>query len=232
MRRLTEKEILAGGVLGLLAAWGLASGKGRQLIAEGIDLTTRGKLVTNGFFIEALGIVTNPAADLLRDARAALGDPKLTMDEYALARMIRSEGATQGEVRAHVALNDLKSFRFASDLYELLTYSTDPNRRGYFGMQYSPAAPASGFPAANKRRYSTKRDPYEVDIRVARNVIADRKAGIDKARGATKFIDKSAMGVQKGTVSFAQKDAEWKAGGYQSFTLPEFGDDFVLYRRA
>lgn len=229
--RLSEKQLLWGGLGGATAL--LLIFRGKEAAQGVVDMTTRGKKVSSGFFVEELGIDTMPPEQLLEQVRRNMGDPTITMDELSMARMIRSEGSAQGEIRGHVALNDLKTFKYADSVYGLLTYSTDPDRRGYFGRQYSPANKEAGFPKANKRRFATTRDPYEVDIRVARKVIADRKRGIDKAKGATKFLDKSSMGgVQKGTRSFEEVDKEWRESGYKPFQLAELGSDIVLYRKA
>ena len=154
----------------------------------------------------------------------------IPLEAYSLARMLRSEGAKEGTLRAHVAMNDLKRFRWANTLHDLLTYSTDKSRRGFYGRQFSRAVPPE-FPKANRRRYATKRDPYEGDVKLAMAMIDERARGIDRANGATKFLDRSAMGRQIGSVSFEKKDAQWRADGYTPFTVPEFGTDLVLYRR-
>lgn len=220
--------------------WGIALAAGALALAiedgpEGVvrkmvDINKRGSKVTKSTYVSRLGVVTTPAEELRGAASAFLGRP-ISQNVYAAARMIRSEGVTQGEVRLHVALNDLRTFKYAKNLYELLTYSTDPKRRGLYGAQWSGSVPADGYLKQNARRYSTIGDPYEFDIQLAEKVLAERAAGIDRAFGAVKFIDKSSMGgVQPGTVSFAAKNAEWIAGGYTAFSLPQYGNDLVLYK--
>ena len=194
------------------------------------DTFTKGERLSYGDFDENLGVVLNDPEKLRQTASRRYG-LDIPMEVYAAGRMARSEGAAEGAVRIHVALNDLKTFRYADNLYELLTYSTDPSRRGFFGKQYSPPFPPT-HPKANKRRFATKRDPYRGDIDLAFAVIDQHRRGIDPSRGATKFIDRSSMGKQQGSVSFAEKDAEWKASGYVAYTVPELGDDLVLYRKA
>lgn len=196
------------------------------------DIVGRGvKLTSSSWFrgSERFGIIAQPPEQLLASAIASYGSP-VSLDAYSLARMIRSEGAASGTIRAHVALNDLKSFRYAGNLHELLTYSTDPKRRGAYGKQWSPAVPPE-FTRSNARRYSTSKDPYAADLELALKVIDDRRRGVDPTLGATKFLDISSMGRQEGSRTFASVDAEWKADGYTSYTLPAYGSDLVLYRR-
>lgn len=195
------------------------------------DLIGRGALLSHGRWYlgdERYGFIETTPDQLRASASLTAGFP-VSNDQYALARMIRSEGAKEGVVRAHVAMNDLETFPYAQNLFDLLTYSTDKARRGFFGKQYSP--PFGKYLSANRRRYSTARDPYETDLQTAMLALAERSRGIDRVKGATKFIDKSDMGAQLGSVSFAQKDAEWRGDGYQPFSLPEFGNDLVLYRK-
>lgn len=207
-----------------------------------IDVFKRGsKLTSSSWFTggqdidqktakSRFGFIKDTPSALLREASINYGTP-LPIDVYAGARMVRSEGASEGVLRMHVALNDLQRFPHANNLHELLTYSTDPKRKGFFGKQYSPAAPPL-YPQANRRRFATGSDPYSGDVDLVLQVLAERRAGIDKAHGATKFIDVDDMGHQEGSVSFAQKDAEWKGDGYKAFTTEEFGPNFVLYRKA
>jgi hypothetical protein len=197
------------------------------------DIVGRGAKASTGRWYkgdERYGFIETEPEDLRRQAELTAGI-NIPLDVYSLARMIRSEGASAGRVRAHVALNDLKTFRYAATLHGLLTYSTDNTRRGWYGKQYSGPMPPE-FPKANKRRYATSKDPYEADLHLALKVIDERRRGIDPTRGASKFLDISSMGKQEGSRTFASVDAEWKADGYVSYTLPEYGSDLVLYRRA
>lgn len=196
------------------------------------DVVNRGARVSSGRWYkgdERYGFIETLPETLRRAAELTV-EFAIPLDAYSLARMIRSEGAAAGRVRAHVALNDLRTFRFASTVHDLLTYSTDRTRRGLYGKQYSAPMPPE-FPAANRRRYSTSKDPYESDVILAMSVLAERARGVDPTRGASKFIDVSSMGKQQGSRSFAVVDAEWKADGYEAYTLPEYGTDLVLYRR-
>lgn len=203
------------------------------------DIIVRGEKVTDATWFnddEAYGFIIDDPPSLAAQASFSLGVP-IDVDTYSGARMVRSEGARQGLVRMHVAMNDLATFPYASTLTGLLTYSTDPDRKGYYGKQYSGPMPADtvnsiqGFPNANKRRYSTAADPYDSDVKIAKQAIAERAAGIDRVDGATKFIDKSSMGVQVGSSSFDAVDTKWKADGLVAFTMPELGSDLVLYKK-
>lgn len=219
---LLSAAALGGGVLWL--------GGAKELAAVTTDVFTRGNHVTFGTLDPTLGIVLE-SPTVLRVAASQRMGVDLDDNTYALARMIRSEGAAQGLLRAHVALNDLQSFPYASDLFGLLTFSNDAQRRGVYGSQWSPAVPPN-YPKANARRYSTSKDPYEGDVNMAISAIGERNAGIDRANGAVKFIDKSSMGVQLGSKSFEAIDAAWQGEGLQPFTLADYGTDLVLYKRA
>jgi hypothetical protein len=203
------------------------------------DIIVRGNKVTDATWFnddEAYGFIIDEPEALAAQASFSLG-VTIDVDTYSLARMIRSEGARQGLVRAHVAMNDLKTFAYASSLTGLLTYSTDPDRKGYYGKQYSGPMAADtvnsiqGFPNANKRRYSTAADPYDSDVQTAQIAIAERATGVDRVDGATKFIDKSSMGVQVGSKSFDAIDAQWQADGLVPFTLAGVGTDLVFYKK-
>ncbi len=214
------------GLGGLLYFWQRRS----DIISDVKDIIVRGRILTHGSFDPTLGIVIDRSDDLHQAAVARAGFD-FPLEAYSLARMIRSEGAAQGEVRAHVALNDLAQLGWKS-LHYLLTYSRDPNRKGLYGQQWSPSVPPN-YPTANARRYSTREDPYEGDVRLAVKVLHDHANGIDPSNGATKFVDiKSMSGTQSGTRSFQDIDAEWKADGYVAYTLPAYGDNLVFYRRA
>lgn len=222
---------------GLLAGAGLAFIPDVRFAVN--DLVVRGELVTSADWYagdEKYGYIDTDPESLAAMASLAVG-VTVDTDEYSVARMIRSEGARQGLVRAHVAMNDLATFPYASTLTGLLTYSTDTSRRGYYGKQYSPAVPADpdnglpAFPAANKRRYSTAHDPYDSDVQLARQAIAERATGVDRVNGATKFVDKSSMGVQLGSGKFDALDAKWRADGLVPFTLAELDDDLVFYKK-
>jgi hypothetical protein len=205
-------------------------GGAKELANVTTDVFTRGNHVTYGTLDPTLGIVLESPSNL-RDAAGQRMGIVLDDNAYALARMIRSEGAAEGLLRAHVAMNDAATFPYASDLFGLLTFSNDPQRRGVYGAQWSPAVPPN-YPKANARRYATSKDPYEGDVNMAIAAIAERANGVDRADGAVKFIDKSSMGVQLGSKSFEEIDAAWQGDGLIPFTLADYGPDLVLYKKA
>lgn len=215
---------------GSLGAALLFLGGAKEVSDVARDVFTRGNRVSFGTLDKTLGIVLE-APEALRVAAGQRIGLDIDRDTYALARMIRSEGAAEGLLRAHVAMNDLATFPYASDLFGLLTFSNDPKRRGLYGVQYSPAVPPN-YPRANVRRYSTSGNPYEGDVHMALAALQERNTGIDRANGAVKFIDRSSMGVQLGSRSFEEVDASWQSEGLQPFTLTEYGSDLVLYKRA
>jgi hypothetical protein len=211
--------------IGVLGFGGIVAGlqvSGIDVVGDAVfavkDVVTQGKRLTYGALNESTGNVEPDPDSLLAAAIDRFGST-IAADEYAAARMLRSEGAKTGDLRVHVALNDLASLGWSS-LVSLFTYSTVPTRKGFYGSQTS-------------RRYSTARDPYEGDILTARQAIADHAAGFDPSQGATKFVDKSSMGgVQAGTGTFDALVARWGADGLVPFTLPQYGDDLVLFKRA
>jgi len=214
MRR--DDWLLWGGVatLGAVAFWK------RRLI---VDVTTRGKLLTHAP-AGANGVVPARPRDLVASASAAIGRG-VSQDAYDLARMIRSEGAAEGRVRAHVALNDATAHGWS--LHFALTYSTNPKANGYYGEQHTPALRAPDG-VSSSRRYSTAHDPYEGDLELAEQVLAEHAAGVDPSQGATKFYDVDSG--QEGAASYDQVVAAWAP--LQPFNVPGYPDSFVIFRRA
>lgn len=210
------------------------------------DVFTRGSKLTTSNMGEDGVIIEDPASLI---AVAGLQLPGLDGDSYSLARMIRSEGAEQGEIRGHVALNDLRSLGWQSLQY-LLTYSNAPWAAGKYGKQYSAqyqtedggatwvrseaAVDSNGkrkVLASQTRRYSTSRDPYMGDAQLALKIINDHLHGIDPTQNAVKFLDVSALSSQEGARSFDSINAQWTGEGLIPYTLPQYGTDLVLYRR-
>lgn len=227
----------------------------RKPIEEGVrDMFVRGDRLTYAAVDDIDGNVLDSPSVLVGAASARAGFD-ITPAAYGLARMIRSEGAASGDLRAHVALNDLADLGWSS-LHNLLTFSTASWAKGKYGKQHSVVYQTpTGGPTGDKnaalmvagkdgklvpkvlqsqtRRYSTWRDPYMGDVRTAMKAIADRERGIDKARGAVKFVDVSSMGgVQSGTGSYAALVERWGRDGLVPFNIPEYGTDLVLFKRA
>lgn len=201
-----------------------------NIIGEGTfavkDIVARGKRLNNTVVVN--GIVSINPEQLRQEASGIYGS-ELSSDLLALSRMIRSEGAWQGTLRAHVAINDLNSLGWSS-LFYLLTYSTDSSRKGYYGQQYAPAD--NLYPHAMVRRYSTSKDSYEVDIDTAMEARYQHSMGFDPSNGATKFVDKTSFGAQEGTGSYQDLLDKWTSDGLVAYTLPEYGDNLVLFKKA
>lgn len=219
--------VVGAGLIGVLAFW-----QGRRVVQTVVDFTTKGKRL-NVTTVDPAGVVSEKEADgtfrrlspvELAEVASAVAGYEIPLDIYSLARMRRSEGTNGAELRMHVALNDLADIQRRapslgiSSITDLITFSKYAGERDFYGDQAG-------------RRYASTRDPYEGDVRLAWKVWQDRQAGIDKAGGAVKFVDKSAFGVQKGTRSYEDVLAEWTADGLVPFTSPEATSDFVLFRR-
>jgi hypothetical protein len=222
-----DKWILGGLAAGVLLLWG------KPIVNTVVDVVSRGtRLTVTSLDVNGISgqpdpdnpdnlIPSNPS-DLVDQASAVLGT-QLDADTYALARMARSEGIAAGDVRIHVALNDLADLNSRKSLgwspQDLITYSTNSAARGFFGSQ-------SG------RRYASSQDPYAGDVTLVQQTVAQHNAGIDPTGGAIKFVDKSSFGVQAGTGSYAATVASWAQEGLQPFNVPGYDDDFVVFRRA
>jgi hypothetical protein len=213
-----------------LAALGLVGGlliwQRDAIIETVVDIVNRGDRLTFVAAGDNGQAMADPGA--LRAQASLMLGREITQDVYSLARMIRSEGAAQGRIRAHVAMNDAHELGWS--LHQLITYSTNNFARGLYGQQYTPAANA---PAgiASKRRYASTKDPHAGDVEVVEAAIAERAAGVDPTGGGVKFVDKSSMGVQTGSGSYAELVKSWAADGLRPFTLPGGGADLVVFRR-
>jgi hypothetical protein len=181
------------------------------------DVFNKGDRLSYGTLNEVTGVVAETPEALRMAASTRMGRD-IDANVYALARMLRSEGAKEGNLRVHVALNDLASLGWA-DAFTLITYSTDGNKKGRYGSQVT-------------RRYASSRDPYEGDVLTAEQAISENDRGFDPAQGATKFVDKSSFGIQAGTGTFDALVQRWAADGLEPFTLPDYGEDLVLFKKA
>jgi hypothetical protein len=214
--------ILWGGVglgLAVLALW-----KGPDVVAAVQDVVTRGGLLTYTN-LDDYGQVVGDPEELRQAASLARGFP-VDLDGYSLARMVRSEGAARAKIRTHVALNDAAELGWTP--HQLMVYSTNPQARGRYGKQFTLNGPGG---QSATRRYATTRDPYAGDLDAVNEARVEHAAGIDPTGGAVKFVDKSSMGVQEGTGSYADLVARWGAEGLRPFTLPG-ESDLVVFRRA
>lgn len=184
------------------------------------DLTKRGQRLTVSPRLNAQGQVPMPPEQLLAQAQVTLGRP-ISMDAYALARMIRAEGGSgpvpEKQARAWVALNDA-----AAHNWSLLYTIAGPDL--LFGQQI-------GWRYASGRNEKTGGtvDPYENDLYVAEAVLAGQLP--DNTGGAVKFVDIDSFGVQEGTGSYEDKVADWARDGLQPFEVDGASAPFRVFRR-
>lgn len=155
--------------------------------------------------------------ETLRQAASARFGQDIDRSVYALARMIRSEGAATGALRVHVALNDLDSLGWA-DPFTLITYSTDSAKKGLYGEQAT-------------RRYASSEDPFTGDVQTVMAAMASHAAGNDPTNGAVKFVDKNSFGVQAGTGSFSDLVARWGQDGLTPYNVAAGGDNLVFFKK-
>lgn len=175
--------------------------------------------------ISSAGVVVDDPEVLRMEAEAVLGETA-DLNTLALARMGRSEGVDGMEYRMHVALNDLADLQ-SRGIYtsygvaQFMLHSKNVSADGHFSEQYLG------------KRYSTAKDPYEGDYRLAQKVEADHAAGFDPTGGAVKFVDKNAFSGQRGaSKSYDDVVAEWAQQGLQPTTLDDASDNFVVFTRA
>jgi hypothetical protein len=190
------------------------------------DVVNRGELLTDTQ-LDDTGVIPFDPADLVEIASGVMGR-EVTGDTYALARMRRSEMAI-GEsddasaLRIHVALNDLEDLNtrrlFGWSAEDLITYSTNADHKGLFGVQN------------DGRRYASTKDPHVGDALLAEQVQQQHAAGLDPTGGALKFVDRGSMGAQVGSSSYDKLVVRWAAENLQPYTLPGYSDDFVVFRR-
>lgn len=195
-----------------LAGLGLAIWKRQELAFVVTDMADRGTKLTNTS-LDDDGTIPDDPAELAAQASAVMGR-EVSLDVYALARMIRSEGALEGLPRAHVAINDALNLGGWS-LARLITYSTVSARDGLFGKQKS-------------RRYSSAHDPYVGDVLTAEQAIAEAAAGVDPTGGADHFVDKG------GFLHPGQYDdvvTRWGAQGLEPYTVDGYPSSFVVFRK-
>lgn len=177
-----------------------------------VDLTQRGRRLTESY----LNVDASIPEELyvLRDQAEATIGRSISQDAYSAARMVRSEeGSMSPEVRAllvHVLINDAHHLGWS--LTDTVTYSTNADRKGLYGSQLF-------------RRYSTAQDPYEQDLGIAEQVIAERAAGAaDPTEGATKFFSRGLL--------MNPLPAAWLADGYRPYGVDPAPDRLVFFRKA
>jgi hypothetical protein len=184
------------------------------------DLITRGARLTATELDDSGDIPDDPAALAAQAADTAGQD--VSVATYTLARMLRSEAGNHGPTsklqRAHAALNDARN-HFGGDVVKCITASS----RGQ-----------TGYGSQSGRRYSTAQDPYENDLAIAEQAEEERAAGTDRAAGAEKFVNTSALGgVQPGTPSYDALLTTWGNQGFAPVDLPDDNDepDLVFFAK-
>jgi hypothetical protein len=128
----------------------------------------RGRRVSRSTF-DGTGTVVEPPEDLL--AQAQVFAPELTMDEYTAARLVASEhgSGSLAEMAVIVDSELNRAERRGKGLFESLTW------KWTFGKQ------------GKRRRASTRLDPYEIHLQVARDVLTGARRGV--SQGATRFFN-------------------------------------------
>jgi hypothetical protein len=183
------------------------------------DVMARGQRLTT-CTVDSDGVVTDSPQSLCNQAAATLGRA-ITLDAYALARMVRSEDGSAGQVakalKCHVGFNQVASLGWPSVAY-WVTYHRSANRAGKFGAQISG-------------RVASGKDPYENDLVAAEYAIAERANGSDPTFGAVNFVDVGGFGSQAGTGTFDDLVTQWAAEGKVPGTLPNTPDGLVFFWR-
>ena len=165
----------------------------------------------------------NPAAELATAAGVGL-------NQYALARMMQSEGRAEADriARAWVAINDARATT-GGNVYRVITLRKawhhvgaggkveTHERAGFFGEQS-----AGG-------RYATTKEPSSAVIALAGRVLKGEIP--DPTHGATRFVDTKAFGHQPGTRTFAEVDAKWRAEGFRPRAVPGADPSFLVYSK-
>jgi hypothetical protein len=178
------------------------------------DLAEQGRQLTHAT-VDASGVVTDDPRGLVDAAGALLGRP-VDPDAYALARMLRSEEGTAGQITkvylANVAQNQARALGWS--IWELMLYHKTESRAGRFGRQISG-------------RFATTSDPFESDLAAAEWALSNP----DQTGGALNFADRRAFGVQEGSTTFTDFAASLAKEGKQPGTLPSAPDKLVFFWR-
>lgn len=206
-----------------LAALGLAVmvvvGGGNDPVTHLLQRFALGRRLTYSA-LDSDGVVRVPPDELVADCVLTAGGP-VSLDEYSLARMVASENGVTGSAfdgvcRVLVALNDAAALGWSPA--RLITYSTVSSRNGFFGRQVS-------------RRYASTVDPHQGHLDIVRAAAAARSSGNDYTRGATKFADVGAFGAQSGTRSWESVSADWRAAGYELYSVNGTSRGLVFGRK-
>jgi len=205
-------------IVGLAILWALLDVSPIDLAELGAgmisDAAERGRQLTTST-LNADGVVLEDPQALVDAAGAALGRP-IDREAYALARMVRSEEGSAGQITkvylANVAQNQARALGWS--LWDLMLYHKTPERAQRFGRQISG-------------RFATTLDPFESDLAAAEWALANP----DQTGGAVNFADRRAFGIQEGTTTFAAFVATLADEGKQPGTLPSAPDKLVFFWR-
>ena len=214
-----KRWLLLGALLLVLVLfhWGyLGNFSGKvPVVSALLDVIDRGARLTHTTLDDDGSVDDDPHA--LAVAAAAVAGVSVSDDEYAAARMVRSEQPHDAdeikELLVHVAINDAAAHGWT--LLKALTVSSVASRSGKFGHQTS-------------RRYSTASDPYGADLVVSKKAIADHAAGVDPTGGAQKFVNKWAF---KKPESYDVTAASWGKEGFTPVTIPPAPNHLVFFRK-
>lgn len=189
----------------------------QQLAATAKRWVTRGTRLTRTSLDENGDVDADPM-DLVANAASVAG-VTVTLNEYALARMLGSEEANADPntkvAIAWVALNEAE--RRGVSIANLLLRDNGPGN-GRFGEQ--------------RGRYaSTARDPYEVDLQIAQSIISGQVGDI--TGGAIHFyrpdLQDRLYDMGKVSKTAAEIDESWGGGG---FTIDTVDEGITFYRAA
>ena len=200
--------------IGALVVGGLLMVTQTSAGAAVVDVVARGRRLTSETV--AGGVVQESVDDLVAQAAAVLGRD-VDADALALALMCRAEEGEAGQITkvalCHVVCNQADTLGWSP--LKLVQYHKSG---AHFGAQ-SGGRVASG------------RDCYENDLAAAELALDQRAAGLDSTGGATNFVNRDAFGVQEGSSTFDDWDAEMRGEGKVGGTLPGTSSALVFYWR-
>lgn len=181
-----------------------------------VDLVVRGARLTRATWSDADPLTIAEDPEDLAEAASDVAGQVIGVDEYALARMVRSEqprgSSDVSTALVHTALNDARAHGWT--VLHTVTVSSVASRTGRFGNQTT-------------RRYSTKDDPFDGDLYVVRVAMAMHAGGDDVTGGALKFVDRDAFSGGK----YDAVVAAWAKEGLTPYNLPGLPSDQVFFRR-
>lgn len=182
------------------------------------DIADRGKRLTHGT-TDTYGVVVETADQLVREAAAVVGRA-VNVDAYSLARMVRSEEGSAGQIAkvflCHVMCNQAAALGWG--ITQTVQFHTAPYRAQAYGKQITG-------------RVASGSDPYESDLAAAEYALAQRAQGEDPTNGATNFVDVGAFGAQAGTGSFNDLVDHWAEEGKVPGKLPNTPKGLVFFWR-